>query len=215
MPHIRVSPICKARSETVGPWCFVRADFVGAARKVVTPLRKRGVPIEHTCSTSPLNASIMRTSCRDRSAAHSENWIVPETLRATSSSLPLRDYKTLEDALAYVQAAPDATITMDSPCSAFQEYPDRRDFSAALALYRFRDPVPFRIGVPQDLSDRVNEFPELANQQTEPRWKGTVTELLWLHGKCVPPEHEFCGSPLHEVLKSVWPTLKLFADEFL
>jgi hypothetical protein len=30
-----------------------------------------------------------------------ENWIVPETLRATSSNLPLRDYQSLEDALLY------------------------------------------------------------------------------------------------------------------
>ena len=144
-----------------------------------------------------------------------ENWLVAQTLRAASAQLPLRDYPTLEEAIAYVQTAPDATITMDSPWSAFQVHPDGRDLSAALALYRFSDPVPFRVGVPQDFSDLVDEFPELANQPTEPRWQGMVTELLWLHGKCVPSREDFLGSPLHERLKSTWPGHLLLADEFL
>jgi hypothetical protein len=127
----------------------------------------------------------------------------------------LRDYPTLEEAVAYVQAAPDATVTMDSPWSAFQASPDGRDLSAALALYRFTDPVPLRVGVPQDFSDLVDDFPELADQPTEPRWQGMVSELLWLHGKCVPCEDDFFRSSLHELLKSLWPDHLLLADEFL
>jgi hypothetical protein len=172
-----------------------------AERSVVRPPYRAG---------SPFAADADRTEI-----LWPENSIAPQTLRAISVQLSLRDYPTLEEAIAYVQTAPDATITMDSPWSAFQVHPDGRDLSAALALYRFTVPVLFRVGVPQDLSDLVDEFPELANQPTEPRWQGRVTELLWLHGKCVPCEDDFRASPLHELLKSTWPDHLLLGDEFL
>ena len=180
-------------------WSALLASL--AERSIVRPPYRAG---------SPFAADAARTKI-----VWPENWITRETRRATSVQLPLRDYATLEEAIAYVQTAPDATITMDSPWSAFQVHPDARDLSAALALYRFAVPVLFRVGVPQDLSDLVDEFPELANQPTEPRWQGMVTELLWLHGKCVPCEEDFRDSPLHELLKSTWPNHLLLADEFL
>jgi hypothetical protein len=180
-------------------WSTLLARLVEAS--IVRPPYRAGCPFE----TDADRAKILWP----------ENWIAPETLRAMSVQLPLRDYATLEDAIAYVQTAPDATITMDSPWAAFQVHPDERDLSAALALYRFNVPVPWRVGVPENFSDLVDEFPELANQPTEPRWQGMVTELLWLHGKCVPSEEDFLRSPLHELLKSVWPGHTLLADEFL
>jgi hypothetical protein len=180
-------------------WSTLLADL--AERSIVRAPYRAG---------SPFEADADRTKI-----LWPENWITPETLRTTSVQLPLRDYPKPEDAIAYVQSAPDATVTMDSPWSAFQVSPDGRDFSAALALYRFTEPVPFRVGVPQDLSDLVDEFPEFANQPTEPRWQGMVTELLWLHGKCVPCEDDFFRSPLHGLLESVWPGHLLLADEFL
>lgn len=145
-----------------------------------------------------------------------ENWIDPVTLRsATTSLLPLRDFQHLPDALAHIANAADATITMDAPCASFQLYPDTRDLHGAVALYKFRDGAHFRIGVPQDYSDVANEFPELANQSTTPKWEGTITELLWVHGKCVPREDEFVGSPLERLVLSHWPGYRLLADEFL
>lgn len=171
---------------------------------------------EHSIVRPPYRAGCPFEADSDRTTIlWPENGIAREPLRTTSSGLPLRDYPTLEEAIAYVQAAPDATVTVDSPWSAFQVSPDGRDLSAALALYRFTDPVPLRVGVPQDLSDLVDEFPELADQPTEPRWQGMVTELLWLQGKCVPPEDDFIGSPLDKLLKSLWPNYMLLADEFL
>jgi hypothetical protein len=137
----------------------------------------------------------------------SEHALVRPPYRASS---PFRD-----DAVAYLAGAADATITMDCLGSSFRVYPDQRQFPAALALYRFREPFQLRVGVPQDFSDLVHEFPELANQPTQPRWEGPVTELLWLHGKGVPPEEEFRGSPLHALLESIWPMHLLLADEFL
>lgn len=181
------------------PWS---ALLVGLAeRSMVHPPYRAGCPFEADSDRS----SIIRP----------ENWLIPESLRNTSSQLPLRDYPTLEEATAYVHEALDATVTMDCPCSAFQVSPEGRDLSAALALYRFTDPVHLRVGVPQDFSDLVDEFPELADQPTEPHWQGMVSELLWLHGKCVPYQDDFLGSPLHELLKSVWPDHMLLADEFL
>jgi hypothetical protein len=144
-----------------------------------------------------------------------ENWIVPETPASSASGLVLRDFRNLHDAVGYVAGAAEATITVDAPQSSFHTFPDTRSLSAALALYRFRDGIPFRIGIPQDLSDVVDEFPELANQPTEPRWQGTVKELLWIHGKCVPVPEEFCGSPIHRMLTTFWPNHLLLADEFL
>lgn len=144
-----------------------------------------------------------------------ENWIVPETLHHTGTTPPLRDFAELNDALEHLRSADDAIITMDSPCAAFQRHPDAREFSAAVALYRFGEPVQFRIGVPDDMSDLADEFPELAAQPTEPQWQGPVTELLWLHGKCVPAEDEFLDSPLHLALASIWPSHLRLADVFL
>jgi len=144
-----------------------------------------------------------------------ENWIVPETLPKSTSNLPFRDFTSFDEALAYVADAADATVTMDAPQSSFQIYPDERELSAAFALYRFRGGAPFRVGVPEDFSDLIDEFPDLADQPSEPRWQGVVKELIWIHGKCVPPEAEFRGSPIHKVLESIWPGHLLLADEFL
>jgi hypothetical protein len=143
-----------------------------------------------------------------------ENWISPHTSRATSAQLPLCDYPNLEEAIAYVDSAPDATITMDCPWSAFQVHPDARELSAALALYRFTVPVTFRIGVPQACGDASDGL-ELVAQPTEPGWRGKVSELLWLHGKCVPCKEEFLLSPLRKLLDSLWPSHMLLADQFL
>jgi len=181
------------------PWSTILASLV--ERALVRPPYRAGCPFETDADRTKI--------------IWPENWIAPETVRKTNVQLPLRDFTTLKEAIDYVQTAPDATITMDSPWSAFQVHPDERDFSAALALYRFDVPVPWRVGVPQNFSDLVDEFPELANQPTEPRWQGVVTELLWLHGKCVSCEEDFLRSPLHELLKSVWPGHTLLADEFL
>jgi hypothetical protein len=172
-----------------------------AERSIVRPPYRAGSPFQADADRSTI--------------LWPEDWITPETLRATKVQQPLRDFPTLEDAIAYVQTEPDATVTMNSPWAAFQLSPDGRNLSAGLALYRFTAPVPFRIGLPQDFSDLVDEFPEFANQPTEPRWQGMVTELLWLHGKCVPCEEDFLDSPLHELLKSTWPHHLLLADEFL
>jgi len=180
-------------------WSTLLASL--AERTIVRPPYRAGSPFEADGDRSTI--------------LWPEDWIAPETLRVTKVQQPLRDYPTLKEAIAYVQTAPDATVTMASPWSAFQTSPDGRDLWGALALYRFSAPVPFRIGAPQDLSDLVDEFPELANQPTEPRWQGVVTELLWLHGKCVPCEEDFFDSPLHELLKSIWPDHLLLADEFL
>ena len=191
-------------------YCIPQTPGGVAWSTVLTALGERGLVRPLYRAGSPFEDDSVRTGI-----VWPENWISPETLRVNSSSLPLRDFQNLEGSIAYVEGAPDATITMDSPCFAFQVYPDPRNFSAALALYRFSEPVHFRIGVPQDFSDLVDEFPELAQQPTEPRWQGPVTELLWLHGKCVPPQDEFRGSPVHEVLKTTWPGHLLLADEFL
>jgi hypothetical protein len=144
-----------------------------------------------------------------------ENWIGPHTLRSTSAQLPLCDYPDLEEAVAYVASVPDATITMDCPWSAFQPHPDARELSAALALYRFTVPVTFRVGVPQAGADASDGLLELAHQPTEPGWQGEVSELLWLHGKCVPCKEEFLLSPLWKLLDSLWPGHTLLADQFL
>jgi hypothetical protein len=191
-------------------YCIPEMPGSVAWSTILTSLVQRAVVRPPYRSGSPFEVDSDRTA-----VLWPENWLIPQTLRPTRSSLPLRDYQILEDALAYVRTAPDATLTMDSPCSAFQVRPDERDLSAALALYRFDAPVPFRVGVPQDFSDLVDEFPDLANQPTEPRWQGLVTEMLWLHGKCVPSENDFSGSPLHEVLKSIWPRHLLLEDVFL
>jgi hypothetical protein len=177
------------------PWSTLLASLT--ERSLVRPPYRAG---------SPFKAEADRTEI-----LWPENWIVPHSLRATSVQLPLRDHPILEDAVAYVQTAPDATIAMDSPWSAFQVHPDGRELSAALALYRFTTPVAFRVGVPQDLS----AFPALTDHPTEPRWQGMLTELLWLHGKCVPDEEDFLRSPLQELLKSIWPGHMLLADQFL
>ena len=190
---------CIPKSPGSAAWATLLASL--AQRSIVRPPYRAGSPFETDAD---------RTKIR-----RPENWITPQTLGATNVHLPPRDYPTLEEAIAYVETASDATITMDSPWSAFQLHPDGRDLSAALALYRFAAPVPFRIGVPQDLSGLVGGLPELANQPSEPRWQGMVSELLWLHGKCVPCEDDFLRSPLQELLKSIWPDHLLLADEFL
>jgi hypothetical protein len=181
------------------PWSTILATL--QQRALVRPPYRSG---------SPFRASTNRTD-----VVWPENWIVPETLHHTAAAPPLRDFPDLGDALNYVLTADDATVTVDSPCAAFQSYPDKRDLSAAVALYRFHDPVHFRIGVPEDMSDLADEFPELANQPTEPKWQGPVTELFWLHGKCVPDNDEFLNSPLCLAMKSIWPDHLVLADVFL
>jgi hypothetical protein len=181
------------------PWAAILSTL--EERALVRPPYRSGSPFK-----DPTNRS---------DVVWPENWIVPETLHHPAATPPLRDFPELADALRYLVSADDATVTMDSPCAAFQTYPDERNPSAAVALYRFREPVHFRIGVPQDMSDAADEFPELVNQSTEPKWQGPLTELFWLHGKCVPDSDEFLNSPLHLALKSIWPDHLVLADVFL
>ena len=39
-------------------------------------------------------------------------------------------------------------------------------------------------------------------------------EILWIHGKCVPPEEEFLGSPIHRALQELWPAHLVLDDAF-
>jgi hypothetical protein len=170
---------------------------------------------EHNLVRSPFRSgSPFGDESRRSEILWPENSIAPETLHPSNSNLVLRDFEALADALAYLGQAADATITMDAPQCSFQVHPDRRQFSAALALYRFRTGFHLRVVVPEDLSDLVDEMPELADQPTEPRWQGKVTEILWIHGQCVPQEREFLGSPIHELLQLFWPAHLLLSDAF-
>jgi hypothetical protein len=190
---------CIPREPGSVPWPVILGAL--AERAFILPPYRAGTPFRDDADRSNLRWP--------------ENWIAPETLGSSNSSLPLRDFRSLTDALAYIEGAGDATITMAAPQSSFSTFPDAREFHGALALYRFSDPVPFRVGVPEDVSDLVDEFPHLARRSRQPKWEGTLTELLWLHEKCVPPEDEFVGSPVGGLLQSFWRGYKLLADEFL
>jgi hypothetical protein len=190
-------------------YCIPHAPGSVSWSMILSPLVERGLVRPPFRSGSPFKLPTDRSQL-----LWPENWIAPNTIRASASPRP-RDFPELQDALGYLQGVADAMITMDSPCAAFQFYPDERDLSAALAVYRFGEPVVLSVGVPNDFSDLVDEFPELGNQPTEPKWQGAVSELLWLHGKCVPDESEFFGSPLHEALKATWPSHLLLSDVFL
>ena len=96
-------------------WSTLLANL--AERSIVRPPYRAGCPFEDDADRTEI--------------LWPENWIVPESMQATSVQLPLRDYPTLEEAVAYVQTAPDATITMDSPWSSFQVYPDGRELHLA------------------------------------------------------------------------------------
>lgn len=72
------------------------------------------------------------------------------------------------------------------------------------------------VGMPEDYSDVLDEFPQLAEESTRaPRFDSVVTDLVWLHGKNAPLLVDFAGSPLHQVLCSTWPTAASVADEWL
>ncbi|HVU02873.1 MAG TPA: hypothetical protein VHE30_14030 [Polyangiaceae bacterium] len=190
---------CVPREAGATQWSVLLADL--EARRFVRPPYRAGTPFRHDAARSSLYWP--------------ENWITPETLPDSTSALPLRDFSDLDAALAYVAQAKDAMVTMDAGQASFRLYPDARDLSAALAVYRFGSGVHFEIGVPPDFSDVADQFPELGAQSRQPKWAGTLTELLWLHGKCVPPEEEFVGSPLHGTIELHWPAHRVLADEFL
>lgn len=143
-------------------YCLPAAAGTVSWSTILSTLAERALVRPPYRSGSPFKSATDRTDL-----VWPENWIAPETLRDTLAVPSPRDFPDLDQALQYLAGTADATITMDSPCAAFQSYPDKRDLSAAVALYRFSDPVHLRIGVPEDMSDLADEFPELAAQSTD------------------------------------------------
>jgi hypothetical protein len=124
-------------------------------------------------------------------------------------------YDSLQLALTRVERAPHALLAADALASAFRNNPEHfYAYPASLGLYRFQNGYELTVGEPVDFSDVADQFPELAQQPSLPKWKGTVTEFLWLHGKNAPLQEDFRGSPLHLAIQKFWPGVIVLADEW-
>jgi hypothetical protein len=79
--------------------------------------------------------------------------------------------------------------------------------SSHLGLYRFPRGHTLTVGEPAD--------PAWQAAATAVKWRGTVSEFLWIEGKNAPLAEDFEGSPLHLALTKLWPGCLVLADERL
>lgn len=106
-------------------------------------------------------------------------------------------------------------LRMDAPAAFCRHSPgDFFDQPSELGLYRIREGLPTQLGVPEDLSD-VADLIEGYEGPGEPKWTGTLYEVLWLYGENAPLEEDFMGSALHEAITSFWPDCEIVADDWL
>ena len=117
-------------------------------------------------------------------------------------------FERIDEALAHVAGDDAAMVVLEVPASSVRRKPENfHPMPSHLGLYRFRDGHDLIVG-------RSAE-PSLEADDSKARWRGKVSEFLWVHGKNAPLREDFEGSPLHVVVSQLWPDCLVLADERL